>query len=94
MNIRPVEGNSRRVSSICPSSSAPSCPQEKPKREILRRRIRQLLHTLLNAPFPVLQGQIYHIGFPGGQPPRCLAAADLQAQPQHHPALSDLGVTR
>ena len=32
MNIRPVEGNSRRVSSICPSSSAPSCPQEKPKR--------------------------------------------------------------
>lgn len=89
MNIRPVEGNSRRVSSICPSSSAPSCPQEKPK-----RRVRQLLHTLLNAPFPVLQSQIYHIGFSGGQPPHRLAAADLQAQPQHHPALADLGVTR
>ena len=31
-NTSRVEGNSRRVSSICPSSSAPSCPQEKPKR--------------------------------------------------------------
>ena len=38
----------------------------KAEAEILRRRIRQLLHTLLNAPFPVLQGQIYHIGFSGG----------------------------
>ena len=28
------------------------------------------------------------------QPPHRLAAADLQAQPQHHPALADLGVTR
>ena len=32
MNIRPVEGNSRRASSICPSSSVPSRPQEKLKR--------------------------------------------------------------
>ena len=69
-------------------------PAGKAKAEILRRRIRQLLHTLLNAPFPVLQGQIYHIGFSGGQSPHHLAAADLQAQPQHHPALADLGVTR
>ena len=51
-------------------------------------------YTLLNAPFPILQSQIYHIGFSGGQPPHRLAAADLQAQPQHHPALADLGVTR
>ena len=62
--------------------------------QVVRRSICQVLHTLLNAPFAVFQREIYHIGFPGGQPPRCLAAADLQAQPQHHPALSDLGVTR
>ena len=60
--------------------------------QVLRRRFGQLLHPLLDAPLPVLQRQIHHVGFPGGDAPYGLALADLQTEPEDHPALADLGV--
>lgn len=60
--------------------------------QVLRRHFGQLLHPLLNAPLPVLQRQVDHVGFPGGDAPYRLALADLQAEPEDHPALADLGV--
>ena len=60
--------------------------------QVLRRRFDQLLHPLLDAPLPVLQRQIHHVSFPGGNAPYRLALADLQTEPEDHPALADLGV--
>ncbi len=55
--------------------------------QVLRRRFGQLLHSLLDAPLPVLQRQIHHVGFPGGDAPYRLALADLETEPEDHPAL-------
>ena len=63
MNIRPRGGKFPQSLLDLPLQLRAQLPAGKAEAEILRRRIRQLLHTLLNAPFPVLQGQIYHIGF-------------------------------
>ena len=60
--------------------------------QVLRRRFGQLLHPLLDAPLPVLQRQVDHVGFPGGDAPYRLALADLETEPEDHPALADLGV--
>ena len=67
-------------------------PAGEAEMQVLRRRFGQFLHSLLDAPLPVLQRQIHHVGFPGGNAPYRLALADLEAEPEDHPALADLGV--
>ena len=60
--------------------------------QVLWRRFGQFLHPLLDTPLPVLQRQIHHVGFSCGDAPYRLALADLQAEPEDHPAFADLGV--
>ena len=59
------------------------------KMQVVRRRVRQVLHTLLDAPFPILQCEIYDVRLSGREAPYRLALADLEAHPQHHPTLAD-----
>ena len=57
--------------------------------QVVGRSIRQVLHTLLDAPFAVLQCEIHDVRLSCWETPYRLSFADLKAHPQHHPALAD-----
>ena len=61
--------------------------------KIIRRGIRQVLHSLLHPPFLILQSEIHDVCFSCRKAPYGFSPAYLQAEPEDHPAFADLRVS-